>query len=134
MDDLLKNKKTLNEFRKSLINTNKLIKKDTESIPNIDDINENNKGDWINHDQDDFKDIFNGLLSYCKDNEEEEFDNLDWNSVNFEIRGADWYEAKYPGFDPKVYDILAEASKDKVIDETEKEFKIEKTETIINFD
>ena len=132
--DLLKNKKALNDFRRTIKNTKKLIKKDTEYIAKLEELNEDNKGDWVNHDEENFKDIFDGLLSYCKDVEEEEIDNLDWNSVNFEIMGADWYEEKFPGFDPKVYDILAQSTKEKILDETEKQFKIEKTETIINFD
>lgn len=131
--ELLKNKKALNDFRETIHNTKKLIKKDTQYIPNLKDINDVDKGEWIEHDEDNFKDIFNGLVSYCKDTEEE-FDNLDWNSVNFEIMGPDWYEQKYPGFDPKVYEILAQSTKEKIVDETKVDFKIEKTDKIINFD
>lgn len=131
--ELLKNKKALNDLRETIHNTKKLIKKDTQYIPNLEDIHDGDKGEWIEHDEDNFKDIFDGLVSYCKDTEEE-FDNLDWNSVNFEIMGADWYEQKYPGFDPKVYEILAQSTKEKLVDETKTDFKIEKTDKIINFD
>ena len=60
--DLLKNKKALNDFRQTIKNTKNLIKKDTEYIAKIEDLNDNNKGEWINHDDENFKDIFDGLV------------------------------------------------------------------------
>lgn len=132
MNNLLNDAKAIKDFQQTIKNTNKLIKKDTQYIPKLEEINDNSKGDWVEHEEDNFKDIFDGLLSYCNDTEE--FDNLDWNSVNFEIMGADWYQEKFPGFDPKVYEILANSTEEKLIDETDKGLRIEKTDKILSFD
>jgi hypothetical protein len=47
--------------------------------------------------------MFDGLMDYCAD--EDCYDNLDWNSVNYEIYGADYYQERFPGFADEVYEI-----------------------------
>ena len=97
MNDL----KYKNELKKIIHNTKNLIKRDTENIPKIEELNDKNKGEWVDHGDDDFTKIYSGLLNYCKD-ENEEFDNLDWNSVNYEILGEEYYQNKFPGFPDEV--------------------------------
>jgi len=121
-----------NELKNIIHNTKNLIKRDTESIPKLDELNDKNKGVWIEHEDDDFTKIYNGLLDYCKD-EDEEFDNLDWNSVNYEILGEDYYENKFPGFPDEVYKILANSTENKFVDETKKILEIKNCSTIIDF-
>jgi hypothetical protein len=124
--------KNLNDLKKIIHNTKNLIKRDTESIPNLDELNDKNKGAWIEHEDNDFTKIYNGLLNYCKD-EDEEFDNLDWNTVNYEILGEDYYQNKFPGFPDEVYKILADSTENKFVDETKKILEIKNCSTIIDF-
>lgn len=124
--------KAQKDFQESIHNSIKLIKKDTQYIPTLEELNEKMKGEFT--ECDDFKDAFDGLLSYCNDNDEFDDGSLDWNSVNYNILGSDWYAEKFPGFAPEVYDILAESTETKFIDETEKGLVIEKTDRIISFD
>ena len=44
-----------------------------------------------------------GLMGYMYD---KEIVNVDWGALNFKTYGADYYEEKFPGFDPSVYQIL----------------------------
>lgn len=120
------------DFQESIHNSIKLIKKDTNSIPTLEELSEELKGEFIQHD--DFTQAFDGLLSYC--NEHDEFDDgsLNWNSVNYNILGSDWYAEKFPGFAPEVYEILAQSTEEKFIDETEKGLVIEKVDKTISFD
>jgi len=121
------------EFKNIIHNTKNLIKRDTENIPSADDQNENNKGEWIEHDESNFNKMFDGLLDYCAD--EECYDNLDWNSVNYEVYGPDYYQENFPGFSDEVYEILAKSTKEenKFVDNRIPPLKIENKETIISF-
>lgn len=103
-------------FKQSVDDSYKLIKRDTEYIPNLEELNDDNKGQWVEHDENNFTKMFDGLLDYCAD--EEEYENLDWNTVNYTVYGADYYEQKFPGFAPEVYDILAKSTEaeNKVVD------------------
>ena len=95
MEDLqqkLKDMKVAKEFKDTIQDTRNLIKRDTNNIPSIDELDDNNKGIWVEHDDSNFAKMFEGLLDYCAD--EEEFDNLDWNTVNYKVYGADYYEEK----------------------------------------
>ena len=78
--------------------------------------------------------MFEGLLDYCAD--EEEYQNLDWNTVNYQIYGADYYEEKFPGFAPEVYDILAKSTEEenKVIDKRIPPLKIKQGDFTLSFD
>ncbi len=118
-EDLQKKMKELmieRGFKQSIDDTKKLIKRDTQYIPKIEELNDNNKGQWVDHDDSNFAKMFEGLLDYCAD--EESYDNLDWNTVNYQVYGADYYEEKFPGFAPEVYDILAKSTEEenKIVD------------------
>ena len=137
MEDLhekLKEMKVAKEFKDTIKDTYNLIKRDTDNIPSIDDLDDNNKGLWVEHDESNFAKMFEGLLDYCAD--EEEFDNLDWNTVNYKVYGADYYEEKFPGFSEEVYEILAKSTEEenKVIDNRTPPLKIQHGEFELSFD
>lgn len=119
------------DFQESIKNSIKLIKKDTKSIPTVEELNDDLKGEFVEHY--DFTQAFDGLLSYCNDNEEFDDGSLDWNSVNYNILGSDYYAWKFPGFPPEVYEILAESTETKFIDQTERGLVIEKKDKTISF-
>ena len=137
MEDLqqkLKDMKVAKEFKDTIQDTRNLIKRDTNNIPSIEELDDNNKGLWVDHDESNFAKMFEGLLDYCAD--EEEYDNLDWNTVNYQVYGADYYEEKFPGFAPEVYDILAKSTEEenKVIDNRTPPLKIRHEEVTLSFD
>lgn len=137
MEDLqekLKDMKIAKEFKDTIQDTRNLIKRDTNNIPSIDELDDNNKGLWVDHDDSNFAKMFEGLLDYCAD--EEEFDNLDWNTVNYKVYGADYYEEKFPGFSEEVYEILAKSTEEenKVIDNRTPPLKIQHGEFELSFD
>lgn len=136
-EDLQKKMKELmieRGFKKSIDDTKKLIKRDTQYIPKMEELDENNKGVWVEHDENNFTKMFDGLLDYCAD--EEEYDTLDWNTVNYKVYGADYYEEKFPGFAPEVYDILAKSTEEenKFIDNRTPPLKIRHEEVTLSFD
>jgi hypothetical protein len=119
MEDLpqqLKDMKLAKEFKDTINDSRNLIKRDTNNIPSVDDLDDKNKGLWVEHGEGNFAKMFEGLLDYCAD--EEEYDNLDWNTVNYEVYGADYYEEKFPGFSDEVYEILAKSTEEenKIVD------------------
>jgi len=122
------------EFKKNIHNTYNLIKRDTGNIPSSDELTDTNKGLWVEHDDSDFAKVFNGLLDYT--NDDEEFDNLDWNSVNYEVYGPDYYAERFPGFADEVYEILAKSSEEenKIVDNRIPPLKITEGEFIVKFD
>ncbi len=134
MDEQLQQLKIQNDFKKMIHNTNGLIKRDTNNIPNIEELDDDNKGGWIEHEPEDFAKIFDGLLDYVAD--EDCYDNLDWNSVNYQVYGADYYEEKFPGFDPAVYEILAKSTEEqnKLIDNRIPPLRIRHEEVTLTFD
>ena len=137
MEDLqqkLQDMKVAKEFKDTIQDTRNLIKRDTNNIPSIDELDDNNKGLWVDHDDSNFAKMFEGLLDYCAD--EEEFDNLDWNTVNYKMYGADYYEEKFPGFSEEVYEILAKSTEEenKVIDNRTPPLKIQHGEFELSFD
>jgi hypothetical protein len=136
-EDLQKKMKELmieRGFKKAIDDTKKLIKRDTQYIPKMEELDENNKGVWVEHDENNFDKMFDGLLDYCAD--EEEYDNLDWNTVNYKVYGPDYYEEKFPGFAPEVYDILAKSTEEenKFIDNRTPPLKIRHEEVTLSFD
>jgi alpha-L-fucosidase len=128
----LENAKQQAEFKNSIHNTYSLIKRDTEFIPDLSTLDDHNKGQWVEHGDSDFSRIFEGLLDYCAD--EECLDNLDWNTLNYEAYGADYYEEKFPGFDPAVYEILAKSTEDKLVDNRIPPLKITHQDVVLTFD
>lgn len=136
-EDLQKKMKELmieRGLKKAIDDTKKLIKRDTQYIPKLEELDENNKGVWVEHDENNFDKMFDGLLDYCAD--EEEYDNLDWNTVNYKVYGPDYYEEKFPGFPDEVYDILAKSTEEenKIIDNRTPPLKIQHGEFELSFE
>jgi len=129
---MLKMKQT-NDFKQIIHNTRNLIKRDTEDIPGLNSLNDDNKGAWMEHDESNFHKMFEGLLDYCAD--EDCFDNLDWNTVNYKVYQADYYEEKYPGFAPEVYTLLAKSTEEdnKVVDKRIPPLSVKHEKSCLNF-
>lgn len=132
MEELLK-MKTVKELNDTMTNSRNLIRRDTNNIPDVDSLTDTNKGDWVEHENDNFAKMFEGLLDYCAD--EEEFDNLDWNTVNYEVYGADYYKEKFAGFSDEVYEILAKSTKEenKIVDNRIPPLKITNEDVTVSF-
>lgn len=131
MDDLLKLKQT--KELQDLIRGNKnFIRMNTDSVCTVDELKEEHKGGWVEHEESDFHKMFAGLLDYCAD--EEVFDTLDWDTVNYEVYGADWYAQKFPGFSDEVYDVLAKSTEDKLVDQRIPPLKYTQKEVTLSFD
>jgi hypothetical protein len=133
MREKLHELKLAKEFKDTIHNTRNLIKRDTQYIPSIDDIEDKNKGLWVEHDDTNFHKMFEGLLDYCAD--EECYDNLDWNTVNYKVYGADYYQEKFPGFSEEVYEILAKSTEEenKFVDNRIPPMKIKHEEVTVSF-
>lgn len=138
MDDELHEKlldlKVAKDFKETIKNTKNLIKRDTQDIPSLNDLGDLNKGNWVEHDEGNFAKMFEGLLDYCAD--EEEWDNLNWNTVNYQVYGPDYYEEKFPGFSEEVYEILAKSTEEdnKIIDNRIPPIEIKHGEFTVSFD
>ena len=130
----LLDEKCAKEMKEVLFDTKKLISKHTDTIPSMEELDDANKGQWIHHGEGNFYKMFEGLLDYCAD--EDEYDNLDWNTVNFKIYDEDYYRENFHGFPDEVYSILAKSTQhdNKFLDETTPNLKIEHKETILKFD
>ena len=102
-------------------------------MEHIKDITDEQKGRWIEFSEDEFENQLLGLFCYLDDREE--IDGIDWQSLNYKIYDADYYEQQFPGFDPQVYEILAESTKiDKVIDNRDPPLKIKHEPITVKFD
>ena len=125
--------KQKNDFKQIIHNTRNLIKRDTEDIPGLSALNDNNKGAWMEHDESNFHKMFEGLLDYCAD--EDCFDNLDWNTVNYKVYQADYYEERFPGFAPEVYTLLAKSTEEenKVVDRRIPPLSVKHEKVVLNF-
>ena len=126
--------KVAKEFKDTIKDTRNLIKRDTYNIPSIEQLDDNNKGIWVEHDENNFTRMFEGLLDYCAD--DDTYDNLNWNTVNYTVHGADYYEEKFPGFPDEVYEILAKSTEEenKLIDNRLPPLKVKHGEFTVNFD
>ena len=126
--------KVAKDFKETIKNTKNLIKRDTQDIPSLDDLGDLNKGNWVEHDEGNFAKMFEGLLDYCAD--EEEWDNLNWNTVNYQVYGPDYYEEKFPGFSEEVYEILAKSTEEenKIVDKRIPPIEIKHGEFTVSFD
>ena len=129
---MLKMKQT-NDFKQIIHNTRNLIKRDTQDIPALSALNDDNKGVWVEHDESNFHKMFEGLLDYCAD--EDCFDNLDWNTVNYKVYQADYYEERFPGFAPEVYTLLAKSTEEenKVVDRRIPPLSVKHEKVVLNF-
>ena len=81
-----------------------------EKVKYIEQIEEKDKGKWVEHTAQELHEQFKSLMHYTSDGNTE-INNVPWDSLNYEPYGADYYEQTTPGFDPAVYEILAESSK-----------------------
>ena len=81
-----------------------------EKVQFIDEISEESKGQWIQYTSEELHEQFKSLMRYTEDGGEE-INNVDWSKLNYETYGADYYSEKFEGFDPKIYQILADSSK-----------------------
>jgi len=106
----------------------KFLKYGAEKVKNINDITDDDKGQWINHTAMELHEQFKSLMKYTGD--EVEIDNTDWSALNYEPYGEDYYRDKFPGFDDEIYTILAESSKaeNALLDERIRPLKITQVE------
>lgn len=135
INEKLVDMKVAKDFQATVKNSKQLIKFHTDNIPLAEQLDDHNKGQWVEHSLENFKEVFDGLLDYC--NNEEEFDDgsLDWNTVNFVPYCADYYREKFSGFPEEVYKILEESTDpaSRVIDERIPPFKCIQEERTITF-
>jgi hypothetical protein len=91
------------------------------------------KGKWREMTIEELKNQMEGLLDYFEDSE---YANLDWDDFNFKVYDKDYYQEKYKGFDEKVYEILAESTKEenKVLDKRQPTLEIKHKEVTLKFD
>ena len=74
-----------------------------ESTKFIEDLTEDDKGQWIELSDGELKNQMPGLMDYmCH----KEIGNVDWDALNFKTYGADYYEEKFSGFDSSFYQIF----------------------------
>jgi len=67
MEDKLLKMKLDNDFKETIKNTRNLMKRDTNTIPDLESLNDDNKGQWVEHDETNFHKMYEGLLDYCAD-------------------------------------------------------------------
>ena len=89
-------------------------------------------GSWVQMEDMDIINMFSELPAY-KDGT----GKVEWDKLDYEIYGEDWYREKYPNFPDEWYALMVEASKKKFQDLQKKEkegMTIEKGNFIISFD
>lgn len=135
INEQLVDMKVAKDFQETIKNSKKLFKFHTDNIPTSEQLDDQNKGQWVEHSLEHFKEVFNGLLDYCNDEEEFDDGSLDWNTVNFVPYGADYYREKFSGFPDEVYKILEESTdpQSRIVDERVPPFKYDDKETTISF-
>ena len=67
-----------------------------------------NGGQWITLEEDDVMDMFKDLNTF-----KEETGKVDWDKINYEIYGEDWYREKFPHFPDEWYALMVKASNEK---------------------
>ena len=104
-----------------------------ESTKFIDDLAEDDKGQWIELSDDELRNQMSGLMGYMY---YKEIGNMDRGALKFRTYGADYHEEKFPGFDEDAYKILSGSTKDenKVIDTRPPPLKITHEESTLKFD
>ena len=93
---------------------------------------EENKGEWVELTEEEFRNQLGGLLDYIYD---EDIADIDWESLNFKVYDADYYRETFSGFPEEVYEILAESTLEdnKVLDKRQPPLKITHKETTMSF-
>ena len=104
-----------------------------ESKKFIEDLTENDKGQWTELSDDELKNQMSGLMGYMYD---KEVDTADWVALDFKTYGFVSYKETFPGFDPSVYQILEDSTKDenKVINTRPPPLIITHEESTLKFD
>jgi len=54
MEDKMLKMKLDNDFKETIKNTRNLMKRDTNTIPDLESLNDDNKGQWVEHDETNF--------------------------------------------------------------------------------
>lgn len=94
---------------------------------------EQDKGKWVEFTDSEFENQLGGL--FCFLDEKENIQNIDWDSLNYQVYDADYYAEKFPGFDPQVYEILSNSTNiDKCVDNRDPPLQIKHEPTTIKFD
>lgn len=90
------------------------------------------EGVWQEIKEGDLCNMFGDYILYSDEVFGEKFNKEDF---DYHIFNEDYYRQKFPGFNEDIYEILAQVSKEKLIDLRKRKelFKIEKKEVTINF-
>jgi len=96
-----------------------------EKVKYINEITDEDKGNWIEMTADELHEQFKSLLQFTEDGVSE-IDNVDWDALNYKIYDEDYYRMTTPGLPDEMYKILAESSKHEnaVLDERVPPLKI----------
>lgn len=81
-----------------------------EKVKYINEITDEDKGNWIEMTADELHEQFKSLLQFTEDGVSE-IDNVDWDALNYKIYDEDYYRMTTPGLPDEMYKILAESSK-----------------------
>tara|TARA_R110000765_G_scaffold108614_1_gene199672 strand:- start:2308 stop:2778 length:471 start_codon:yes stop_codon:yes gene_type:complete len=87
---------------------------------------------WANMDENNLMDMFGDLNAFREDT-----GKVQWDKLDYEIYGEDWYREKYPHFPDEWYELLVRASKEKYKDlqsGVDKGMKVERGNFVVNFD
>lgn len=71
---------------------------------------------WVSLDEKSICEMFGDLVDF-----KEAEGKVDWEKIDYEIYGEDWYREKFPHFDDAWYELLAKASREKFKDLTKQE-------------
>lgn len=81
-----------------------------EKVKYINEITDEDKGNWVEMTADELHEQFKSLLQFTEDGVSE-IDNVDWDALNYKIYDEDYYRMTTPGLPDEMYKILAESSK-----------------------
>ncbi len=101
-------------------------------LPDLPDGAEGNNTSWVAMQEQDIMNMFVDLVAF-----KESTDKIEWDKIDYEIYGEDWYRTKFPHFPDEWYALLVKASKEKFADltkEPDNRMKIEQGNFIVSFD
>ena len=101
-------------------------------LPELPDGAEGNNTSWVKMEEQDIMNMFVDLVNFKDDTEK-----IDWEKIDYEIYGEDWYRSKYPHFPDEWYALLVKASREKFKDLTKEKgedaIKIEQGNFTVSF-
>lgn len=101
-------------------------------LPELPDGAEGNNTSWVQMEEQDIMNMFVELSNFKEDTEK-----IDWEKIDYEIYGEDWYRSKYPHFPDEWYALLVKASREKFKDLTKEKgedaIKIEQGNFTVSF-